>query len=57
MDTRATRSLIGQLADDLAWLEQYCRQEADQAYAAWRLRLAWVVVCAIAGRAAYRPRS
>src|SRR5262249_42040623 len=44
MDTLAARSLTSQLADDLGWLEQHCRQQPDQALAASRLRLATALV-------------
>src|SRR5271166_4437658 len=40
MDTQTTRNLTSQLADDLSWLEQHCRQQADQEQAAAHLRLA-----------------
>src|SRR5271166_6397772 len=44
MDTQTTRNLTSQLADDLSWLEQHCRQQADQAQAASQLRLATALV-------------
>lgn len=44
MDTLATRTLTSQLADDLGWLEQHCRQQPDQALAASQLRLATALV-------------
>jgi 50S ribosome-binding GTPase len=40
MTTQTTRNLISQLADDLGWLEQHCRQQANQEQAAAHLRLA-----------------
>lgn len=40
MDTPTTRSLTSQLADDLGWLEQHCRQQANHEQAAAHLRLA-----------------
>src|SRR5687768_13721575 len=40
MDPAATRSLVNQLADDLAWLEQHARGEAVEQQHAGALRLA-----------------
>jgi hypothetical protein len=44
METLSTRALMSQLADDLGWLEQYARQQAEQDRAAGRLRLAAALV-------------
>ncbi len=44
METLTARALTGQLADDLGWLEQYCRKQPDQARAAGKLRLAAALV-------------
>jgi hypothetical protein len=44
METQALRSLIGQLADDLGWLEQHCRRQPAQATHAGRLRFAAALV-------------
>jgi hypothetical protein len=44
MDNLSTRALTSQLADDLGWLEQHCRQQPDHALAAGRLRLAAALV-------------
>ncbi|HTU20665.1 MAG TPA: GTPase [Gemmataceae bacterium] len=44
METLTARALTGQLADDLGWLEQHCRKQADQAHAASKLRLAAALV-------------
>jgi hypothetical protein len=44
MDTVATRTLISQLADDLGWLEDHCRRQAEQADMAGRLRFAAALV-------------
>ncbi len=38
------RSLTGQLAEDLAWLEQHCRQQPEHVRAAAHLRLAAALV-------------
>ncbi|HVS38932.1 MAG TPA: GTPase domain-containing protein [Gemmataceae bacterium] len=40
MEPLSARALIGQLGDDLGWLEDHCRHRPDQATAAVRLRLA-----------------
>src|SRR5262245_16244886 len=40
MDTIAARTLIHELADDLGWLEGYCRHNPDLEGHAGRLRLA-----------------
>lgn len=44
MDKSDTRGLIGQLSDDLSWLEQHCRQQPDQASHAGKLRLGAALV-------------
>jgi hypothetical protein len=44
MDLAAVRSLISQLADDLAWLEDHCRRQPDQAGHAGKLRFAAALV-------------
>ncbi len=44
METLSARALTSQLADDLSWLEQHCRQQAGQAFAVARLRLAAALV-------------
>src|SRR5579872_4316960 len=44
MDTLTARALTSQLADDLGWLEQHCRQQTDQARAAGQLRMAAALV-------------
>src|SRR6266852_8099970 len=44
MDQLATRTLTSQLADDLGWLEEHCRRQADQAAQAGQLRLAAALV-------------
>jgi energy-coupling factor transporter ATP-binding protein EcfA2 len=44
METLSARALVGQLADDLTWLEQHCRQQPGQARAAGQLRLAAALV-------------
>jgi hypothetical protein len=44
MDNLAVRSLTSQLADDLAWLEDHCRRQPEQANHAGRLRLAAALV-------------
>lgn len=44
MDPNATRTLTTQLADDLGWLEEHCRQQSDQAQQAGHLRLAAALV-------------
>src|SRR5579884_626028 len=44
MDTLTARALTSQLAEDLGWLEQHCRQQPDQARAAGQLRLAAALV-------------
>ncbi|MCI0378191.1 MAG: 50S ribosome-binding GTPase [Gemmataceae bacterium] len=40
MDLVGLRNLVGQLADDFAWLEQHARSQADQAHKAGALRFA-----------------
>ncbi len=40
MDTHSTRNVTSQLAEDLGWLEQHCRQQPNQDQAAAQLRLA-----------------
>jgi hypothetical protein len=49
METLSTRALTSQLADDLGWLEQHARQQADQERAAVQLRLAAAVVRNVIG--------
>jgi hypothetical protein len=44
MDTQATRTLTAQLADDLAWLEEHCRRQPDQASHAGKIRFAAALV-------------
>ncbi len=44
MDQHAIRTLTSQLADDLGWLEEHCRQQPDQAPQAGQLRLAAALV-------------
>jgi hypothetical protein len=44
MDSNFTRSLIGYLAEDLSWLEGYCRQRPELAPESGRLRLAAALV-------------
>ena len=44
MDDRDTRALVGQLADDLGWLEAHLRQQPEQAAQAGSLRLAAALV-------------
>jgi hypothetical protein len=44
METLTPRALTSQLADDLGWLEQHCRQHPEQARAAGQLRLAAALV-------------
>src|SRR5262245_28154037 len=44
MDQHAIRTLTSQLADDLGWLEEHCRQQPDQARQAGQLRLAAALV-------------
>src|SRR5262245_4199759 len=44
MDQLAVRTLTSQLADDLGWLEEHCRRQADQAAQAGQLRLATALV-------------
>lgn len=44
MDTTATRTLTSQLSEDLAWLEQHCRQQPEHVRAAAQLRLAAALV-------------
>src|SRR5919201_1792808 len=49
MDTLSARALTSQLADDLAWLEQHCRTQPDQARAAGQLRMAASLVRKVLG--------
>jgi hypothetical protein len=49
MDTPSGRALTSQLADDLAWLEQHCRTQPDQARAAGQLRMAASLVRNVIG--------
>src|SRR5437870_9495519 len=44
MDNSATRDLVNQLAEDLGWLEDHCRQRPEQAAHAGQLRLAAALV-------------
>ena len=44
MTTPDSRTLVGQLADDLAWLEEHCRRRPEQAVHAAELRLAAALV-------------
>ncbi len=44
MDPAATRSLTSQLADDLGWLEDYCRRQPEEGAAAGLLRLGAALV-------------
>jgi hypothetical protein len=44
MDTLVDRTLTSQLADDLAWLEEHCRRQPDQASQAGQLRFAAALV-------------
>jgi hypothetical protein len=44
MDNLANRTLTSQLAEDLGWLEEHCRQQTDQATQAGQLRLAAALV-------------
>src|SRR5438309_4358428 len=44
MDTLAVRTLTSQVADDLGWLEEHCRQYSGQAVQAGHLRLAAALV-------------
>lgn len=44
MDNVVLRTLTSQLADDLAWLEQHCRRQAEQADHAGKIRFAAALV-------------
>jgi hypothetical protein len=44
MNESKSRALVSDLADDLSWLEQHCRQKSDNALEAGRLRLAAALV-------------
>src|SRR6516165_4429087 len=44
MENLANRTLTSQLAEDLSWLEEHCRQQPDQATQAGQLRLAAALV-------------
>src|SRR2546425_19115 len=44
MEAVVIRTLTSQLADDLAWLEEHCRRQPDQARPASRLRFAAALV-------------
>src|SRR5689334_2294453 len=44
MEKVTARSLISQMGDDLAWLEQHCRAQPEQARSAGQLRLAAALV-------------
>src|SRR6516165_3371372 len=49
MDAANTRTLISHLAEDLSWLEEHCRRQADQAAQAGKLRLAGALVRNVIG--------
>jgi hypothetical protein len=49
MDSISSRALTNQLAEDLGWLEQHCRQQPEQAMQAGRLRLAASLVRNVVG--------
>jgi len=49
MDPAASRSLTSQLADDLSWLEEHCRNQPEQASHTARLRLAGAMVRNVVG--------
>jgi hypothetical protein len=44
MEPLSARALTSQLADDFGWLEQYCRQQPEQAQATGQLRMAAALV-------------
>jgi hypothetical protein len=44
VETLSARALTSLLAEDLGWLEQHCRRQAGQAFAAAQLRLAAALV-------------
>src|SRR5438067_13253468 len=44
MDNLVVRTLTSQLADDLAWLEEHCRRQPDQANHAGKIRFAAALV-------------
>jgi hypothetical protein len=44
METPETRTLISQLAEDLAWLEDHCRRQPEQASHAGKIRFAAALV-------------
>src|SRR6516225_6503713 len=44
MDASGVRTLTSQIADDLGWLEEHCRQRPEQAAYAGQLRLAAALV-------------
>jgi hypothetical protein len=44
VETLSARALTSQLADDLGWLEQHCRRQAEHARAAGQLHLAAALV-------------
>jgi hypothetical protein len=44
MDNLMARTLTSQLADDLAWLEEHCRRQPDQANHAGKIRFAAALV-------------
>jgi hypothetical protein len=52
MDPHAHRQKVRQLADDLAWLEEHCRKNADLAVHAAHLRLAAALTRNVIGPAA-----
>ena len=55
MDAAATRTLTAQLADDLGWLEEHCRQQPDLAAHAGQLRLAAALTRNVLGPYPRRP--
>src|SRR6266480_6333933 len=44
MDNLVVRTLTSQLGDDLAWLEEHCRRQPDQANHAGKIRFAAALV-------------
>src|SRR5579884_3483144 len=44
LNAPAHRALTNELSEDFSWLEQYCRQQAEQAAHAGQLRLAAALV-------------
>src|SRR5438094_5348063 len=49
MDTATYRTLTGELADDLGWLEEHCRRQPHLAERAGELRLAAALVRNVIG--------